>query len=481
MTRERASSSGQWFADVREAQLPWLSGYRALATAGPIVVAILAGMAMEIDALAAGGVIAATAAAVVSPLAGLGVLAFMMPLKPPQVIPAPGFTFILVGAILLGCLYRLPIDRPQPRANAPLLLLTAFVVYVGIQQLPELAAGYRSPDDHEVGFLFLQLLSGLGSIIAAAYVLRRRSPYPVLAMALAGAALAAIIAIGTYDNPATGPPLAGLVARPDRALRAVGPFGNPNYLGAFAAIVIASAAGLLANAPTKVVRSLILTTIVLVSSALLLSQSRSALVAVFAGLAALAFSRSRALAVPVVGLGIVVALVLYPAFVEWRLANEGVLRAAAITGSDEGRAAGALAGPQLFLSSPIFGIGFGHYTAMSVQVPGIHVPINAHNWYVTVLAEQGLVGTVLWGLLGIALIRAIRDRPAAARRVAIPVFVSLAAACLFLEAPTSFQTVALPSLVLVATLCCDWGGPGGEFPLRATSESASGRFTERTD
>jgi O-antigen ligase len=276
-------------------------------------------------------------------------------------------------------------------------------------------------------------------------------------MALAGAAVATLIAIATYDNPPAGPPLAGLVARPEHALRAIGPFGNPNYLGTFAAAAVATGAGLLAVVNSGRARGLVITVVLVAAVALLLSQSRGALVAAFVGLSALALTKSRVLALAIIGLGLLAAVVVYPAFVEWRLENLGVQRAADITGSDEARLEGVLAGPQLFLSSPIFGIGFGHYTAMSVQVPGIHTPINSHNWYVNVLAEQGLVGVFLWLLFAFTLVRAILRRPMNARLVAMPVLATLATASLFLEAPTSYPTVALPALVLVATLRADWG------------------------
>jgi O-antigen ligase len=174
------------------------------------------------------------------------------------------------------------------------------------------------------------------------------------------------------------------------------------------------------------------------------------------------------------------ALVVYPAFVEWRLVNlTGSASAAAfevMARSDEGRLAGVLAGLPLFLSSPIVGVGFGQYLAASVEVFGSQAVLGAHNWYVYVLAEQGVVGITLWLIVLVAVVAELRNRPSAPRRVGFAVFSSLAVASLFLEAPTSFQTVALPSLFLVAALVSDWGPPrdgedGAGTLIAATTDS----------
>ena len=440
----------------------WSRGSDApvLLAAGSITAAIVVGMAANAGPLATIAAIGAILAAIVSPAVGLAILAFTATLQPPAGVPAPGFASLLVGATLLGCVYRLPIDRPRPRANAPLLLLTAFVLYVTVQQLPEMASGYAGRQDHAVGYLFFQLLTGFGLVVAAVWVLSDRSPYPVIAMGLAGAATAALIAIVPYLAPAIGGPFINLAGHSEDVTRASGPFSNPNFMGASAAMAVAAAAGLLTSGRSRLMKGLLLGTTILLGWAVALSLSRGALITAVAGLAWLAVSRSRASAALVIVMGIVGALVIYTAFVEWRLVNlTGSASAAAFeltARSDEGRLLGVLASVPLFLSSPIVGIGFGHYLASSVQIIGNQTAVGAHNWYVYVLAEQGTVGIVLWVILLVALVAELRRRPPAPRRVGFAVLSALAAACLFLEAPTSFQTVALPSLFLVAALASDW-------------------------
>ena len=119
----------------------------------------------------------------------------MATLLSPSLVPAPGFAAAMVAAVLLGCVYRLPIERPRLRLSAPIVVILAILVSVTVQQVPEMLAGYGTAADHGVGYLYLQVLSGFGAVIASIWLLRDRSPLPVLAMVIAGAVTGALIAI----------------------------------------------------------------------------------------------------------------------------------------------------------------------------------------------------------------------------------------------------------------------------------------------
>jgi O-antigen ligase len=434
--------------------------YQALVLAIPVVVGIIVGMAFGIGPLTALATLGALIAAVVFPYAGVAILAFMAPLVAPSVVPTPGFGIVLVAAILLGCVYRLPIDRPQLRLGAPLLLLLGFILYVTVQQLPEMAAGYASPADHDVGYLYLQLLAGFGAIIAALWVIDGRTPIPVLGMAIAGAVMSAIVAVGPYVAPATAGWFAPLSGQTEDLARAIGTFSNPNFMGVSAAISLTATLGLLAGAESRRVRGLLLGAAVILAGAVLLSLSRGALVTAFAGLFGVAIARGWKAALTVAIAGLLGALVVYPAFVDWRLtaltgsASEAAFQAT--IKSDAGRLVGALAGISLFLSSPLVGVGFGHYLAETVRVTGGQVAVGAHNWYTYVLGEQGVVGTALWLSLFVFVIARVNKLPTRPRAVGIPVLVAFATASLFLELPTSFQTFAIPAIVVVSVLVGRW-------------------------
>ncbi len=433
--------------------------------------AILAGMALEFAPLTIIAALAAIVVALVAPAVGLALIAFMGPLQPPLVIPAPGFNAILVGAAVLGCVYRLPFDRPRISLTAPMLLLIGFVLYVAVQQTPEMVAGYTG----RVGYLsystFRELLTGFGTVLVAAYVLPRRSPFPFLAIVLGSAILAAVLAILTVNSPILGPPLAGLLTHTPDANRGIGPFGNANYFGLFEAIAMVTAIGLMFGTRSNLLRWVLLAASVVFGVGVALSLSRGAIIALAAGLACLAFSRARTR----IALGIAAGLlaaggVLFPIFLDWRLSitdgSDSAAAYSALAHSDAGREGAALAGPQLFLTSPLFGIGWGQYSEASAQFTGPGQHIVAHNWYISVLAEQGMVGIVLTTMLLVALVAALRTRPRFPRSVGFGALGAYAVGMVFLEAPTTFETSVLPILVIVAALAGDWTTPpwAGRLP-----------------
>jgi O-antigen ligase len=434
---------------------------------GPALViggAILAGMALESTPLTTVAALAAIFVALISPVVGLALIAFMGPLQPPLVIPAPGFNALLVAAAVLGCVYRLPIDRPRIRFNAPMLLLTGFVLYVAVQQTPEMVAGYTGSVGYLSYSLFRELVTGFGTVLVAAYVLPGRSPFPFLAIVLVSAILATVLAILTVNSPVVGPPLAGLLTHDVVAGRGIGPFGNANYFGLFEAIAIVTAVGLSFGIRSVPLRWVLLAASVAFGIGVALSLSRGAIVALVAGLACLAFSRARARIAVGITAGLLAAgLVLFPIFLAWRLSiTDGSASAASysvLAQSDAGREGAVLAGPQLFLTSPLFGIGWGHYLPMSPQFTGPGNSINAHNWYMSVLAEQGTVGIVLTTMLLVALVAALRTRPTFPRSVGFGALGAYAVGLLFLEAPTTFETSVLPILVIVAALASAWTTP----------------------
>lgn len=435
---------------------------------------ITAGVALGSGALSAVGGLLAMLVAIVAPEIGLAILVAVFSLKAPPSIPAPGLNMLLVGCLLFGCVLRLPIDRPRLRLNPSGWLLSAFVFYIFAQQLPDMLGGYTGDKGHQIGYYFLQVLTGFGTVIAAGYILRDRSPYPVLAMGLLGAAISAGTAVATFDNPAPGLPFGGLVAVADLSVRAAGPFSNPNYMGSFAAGTLVGALGLLTVTSFRLLKWLLVAMALLCVTALVESQSRGSMVAAFAGVAALVWLRSRRLALTIVGVGLVAAVAIYPAFVEWRLDNLRGSSAesgyAAMAESDENRLGGSLAGAQLFLAEPVFGVGFLQFVEKSMSIAGRQTGINAHNWYVNVFAEQGSIGGILWLGMMAAVLWEVRARQGVARTVGFAVFATFAVQFFFLESPTAYQTIGLPLLFLIAALTADWG----DLPVHQAPTSSKG-------
>ena len=433
-----------------------------LLAAGAISGGIVAGMYVGSGLLMTVAAVAALIAGLVVPPLGLLVVAFLGPLRPPPVIPAPGFNMLLVGAILLGSVYRLPLSRNRLFVSPPLLLLCAFVLYIFVQQLPDMAAGYAGARSHDTGFLFFQLLTGLGAVVAAGFVLRGRSPYPFFVALLISATFSAILGILTGGGGGSYAQLENILSTSDIGGRATGPFGNPNAYGQFLAYGVALAAGWIASTGSYRIRTGLLVAVAIMGYAISLSLSRGAIAALLAGLVALAFARSRRVGSLAAGVALLLVVVGYPLFVQNRLTTElGSASSAAVeelNQSDEGRLDAVLAGPELFATSPIFGIGFGEYKYASASVTEQGGGLVAHNWYGTVLAEQGLLGIVLWLLMLVMVATWLRSLPARPRSFGFAMLAATVVGCLFLQPPTSFQMSVMPILVLTGVLVGDLGG-----------------------
>jgi O-antigen ligase len=461
---------------------------RGLLLALAIGAAIVAGIAVRSAPLEIAASVVAFLAGIASPPVGLAVLAFMTPLKSPFAIPAPGFNTILVIAILLGSIYRLPIDRPSLRPNLPMLLLFGFLLYTTAQEVPAVVQGLGDAEAHHIGYLFVQLATLIGIVVAAAMVLRGRSPVPFLIAGLLGALVAVTLAIVVAALPAGS--AGNLVDLPNATSRPVGPFGDPNYFSLFEATAIAATLGIAVVSRSSRVRALLVLVAVVLALGIVIALSRSALVALAAGLIVLAFTRGRRFGLATIGVLAVLVFVAYPLFLEQRLAADaGALplaeASAGLQRSDAARLAAALVGPQMWASSPILGIGFGEYPLTTARYIGYS--IESHNWYANVLAEQGLVGVLLWlPMLAAVAARLLRQAPPA-RIVGLAVFATYVVGSAFLQPPLSVQTSAFAVIAIVGALVGDWsrfttpwvGTAPAAAPPEDTAPSGSERLAPR--
>jgi O-antigen ligase len=422
------------------------------AFSGAIVVTMALG-AGQLTLLAS---LAAIAAGLVSPALGVVILAFMGPLKSPAIVPAPGFNALLVGAVLIGCVYRLPFDRPRLRVSLPLLLTLVFTLYIFAQQLPEMLGGWQGEFGHLVGFQFVQLLTCVGALIATGIVVQDKRPWPFVTALVISATLVGLLAIETFNHPIPVGPIAYLVELSNDTARTVGPFGNPNYLGQYLASAAALGIALLAVGPGRLPRIALIACVTVMAVGLATSLSRGGVVALFAGLMVLAFAKSRRVGIALVVVGLPVALLAYGALSDQRAvgsAPPGASGYEALNENTDGRLSVVLEGPSLFATSPIFGIGYGQYRFQNDQ------QLVAHNWYASVLAEEGLIGIVTWSLLLLTVAMALRSRPPNARIVGFAVFGTVVVGMLFLELPTSFQASTLPAIALAVVLAANWLPP----------------------
>jgi O-antigen ligase len=98
--------------------------------------------------------------------------------------------------------------------------------------------------------------------------------------------------------------------------------------------------------------------------------------------------------------GALITAIAYPIFVDLRLGqtfgSAGQAGQGAQAESDNLRATQAVAAVKAFLEAPFLGHGFGTFGALSPKYSGQDVLTSAHNAYLKLAAEQGVVGLGLF-------------------------------------------------------------------------------------
>ena len=393
--------------------------------------------------------------ALLDPPTGLAVLVLLIPFREPAGFGPMGFDLVLGTGILLGCLARLPRDRPL-RLELLWAVLLGFGALATIQVL-------ATPSD----FLGQQMLSatlqlaglagGGAVLLAAQHLLRNRDPGPYLDLAVISGSVVAGLAIASQvSGGAVQAALSSVYGIGLLQDRAIGTFSNANYFGLFAAMTLLVAIHRASvGAPWR--RALTAGAAALISVAVLLSFSRGALLAAAFGVIALAFSRGKRLGIAAVCACVVTGILLYGSFSTARfdVTNPNQSYGAALLAqqsSDESRFVAGSVGLELFLHDPIFGIGFGQYHFVSPRYVAGSQATYSHDWYVNVLAEQGLVGISLMALAVILVSARVRRSAPARRGLAVSMLCAYAVGCLFTEAPGQLQTSGVAWLVVGAAL-----------------------------
>ena len=434
-----------------------------LALAAPLVMAML----LRSLTLFLGALGLVLFASVLSPISGMIALAFVGPFPRPLAVPTAGFYLAIVGAILLGIILRLPIERPRLNWPPPhVWAIGAFLAYAAVQLVVVLLDGPASSrsvaldSSSTIGPTFLQFMAGALTFVAAGLVVSGRSPYPIVASLLASAVLASMTAVG-QSLGAEGL-FGGLMGPPeDRNITAVdrvtGPFLDPNYFGAYLAIATTLGLACAVIARSTWMRAVTMAVSSLAGVGLILTLSRGALVALVAGIVTLAFTRGRRAGFLAIGSMLLATLIAWPFFADVRFAADPSRAQGGLVsqlGESSDRTGAWLGGVEAFLSSPIFGVGWGRL------VDEAATGIRAHNWYVTLLGETGIVGFILWALFIVSVALALRKRSRAARTVGYSVLAAWIVASLFIELPLVFAATGLALIALAVTIAAEW--PAGD-------------------
>lgn len=428
-------------------------GSRAQITLGVLMSMIyLLALGGQQDRIAIGVIAVGVCIAIVWPAAGLAMFAIIMPMREPEILVPVRFNAIMAGAITLGCVLRLPIDRLPLKVHPGIVLLLGYLV-ISALSIPPVVSGHPPDWTPSALNVLLRLSTGVALFLSATYLFKLMSTRAILGLALIGATLAALLALGDILDFLPFEGLTRGLVEDTGSSRASGTFTDPNFLGLYMATAAVFALGVLAAA--RPVKLLLVPVVLLLFACVALSYSRGAYVGAIAGVVVLAGLRNRVAGLVLLIVAGILAVTLYPAFLE---ARQGELlspidRYDMLRGQDT-RTTVAAAALAMFAAFPVFGVGFGvfHLASPSYIMGGAPDSTYSHNQYLNILAEQGIVGILLVAAIIVVVTVALARSRSPLRAAALAMGATYLAGSLFLHSATVFQSSSLIWLVIAAAL-----------------------------
>lgn len=306
----------------------------------------------------------------------------------------PGMENLGIPVLPLALLLALGvwvIER-QPKAfNSPTFIL--FVAFIVVAMISVAVNGW-------VGGALVQLTEFLPMLIAFVLVAQAaQSPRNVLRIMVTFVLCALVLAVHGIEQVELGAGWTGMPTVQDGRIQYVGIFSDPNDLAMVFVMSIPMALLLGARGGLLGLRRLWWwLAVALLLYGVYLTDSRGAFLAVMAMLGVWVWRRRGMVVASLLGVAGLAVLMMLPTRMQELDASEA---------SAYGRIDAWYEGTQMFVSNPIFGVGVGNFTE--------HNFLTAHNSFVLVLAESGIVGFTIWlALVGypfLMTLAVIRHRP----------------------------------------------------------------------
>lgn len=318
----------------------------------------------------------------------------------------PTLAAILIGFGWLGTL-RDPasLTRTMLHENRRALTLAgAFAVWLAVS-----LSWARRPE--VAGQVALEWVIATGLFVVVATATNRKASVRLVVAAFVGGAVVSV-AIGLLGLAGSADPTTTALEAADEANRLRGGSGDPNYLAAGLVPAIVLATSLLVSDRRPWARGLLIGSIGLLIVGLAATESRGGLIAaVVALVAALVLMRGRR--APLIAfLGLLVGMAAL-----WFAVNPAAWsRITAFDAQGNGRSDLWNVGWRIAKDHPVVGVGLGNFPVKApnyVRQPGqlefvnliAERPLVAHNVYLQLLAEAGIVGMAIFLLLLIACLR----------------------------------------------------------------------------
>jgi O-antigen ligase len=342
----------------------------------------------------------------IAPRAGILALIPLLPFQPGSLFGPHGPILADAIAIALSIMFRAALGRILvPAIARPAVWLAVALLVTTVFQttlvLPVFAAGIPLSVLSELDQIVIIVMVFVGSVV----FLRPAGVVPAMVAYLISFMTVSVVGILHFARPSIlhRLDLYWMVSADATRFRASGVLPGSNFLGLFVAIGLAWLIIIIAwyvrsGRVVPIVAGLIAGPIGTV--ALLLTLSRAAIVAAGFGVALATARGSFRVAVAMLVAGAIIAGIAYPIFLDLRLGqtygSAGQAGQGAQSDSDSLRATQAVAAVKAFLDAPFLGHGFGTFGALSPKYSGQDVLTSAHNAFLKLAAEQGIVGLALF-------------------------------------------------------------------------------------
>jgi len=429
--------------------------------------AIVAGIALRLpDTVVQGTALLALGVAALAPGAGLAVLAMTLPMREPPGFTPVGYPALLIAATAYGVLLTIVASKVRLRIGALGFLAVGYLAIAAVSIVPAISG---IDGDHLVDGIVRLVSVGMGFVLVAVSwsYFSRRDSRPHLVLAVLAAAIAGLVGILQYSaNGSAGVPIGGLIFDPPaggQISRVNGPFFNPNYFAIFLGLALVIALSLAATSGRMRILAL---ACIPIGAALVLTFSRGALLATGVGIVVLVWSRSRVAGLVLAAFAMVAIIVLIPSILLVREGPSFVPPPSDLRDeiSDTGRFEAMLSSFPIWRLDPVFGAGFGQYGAESAWFLRSSPATSSHNEYLSILAEQGLLGVAMFGALAGLVIARIGRGGRWSRELGLAPLVAYAAGWMIIEPLASLQTSGLIWLVVGAA------GAAATVPLSAPAK-----------
>lgn len=412
-------SASRHFYERNQDLLPALYGVLAMLTgagAGVLVMGVASPLGLLVIVLG----VAVLIATVVRIDWGLLVVIFIIYTRLSDVavkyhgVPDVAKSFILVLAIAMAARWILYSNERPHGWGRPALVIALFGM-VGFASL-FYASDFTEAQAAAVEFFKDGVVAVIITMLLQRGLMFRRIIWTLLAAGILLGTLSVYQYLtGTFDNTYGGfaqAPVQNIVGATNDH-RAAGPIGDPNYYAQMMLVLVPLALDRLWNERRRPLRLIALWALAVCSLAIILTFSRGGFVSLVVMLVVMVIYRRQQLAnwLPALAVGLVLLQFVPSTYTDRMQTLVKVIpgyRSGTTVRQDaalRGRASELLIATQMFYDYPLLGVGLGNYSvryqeySRRLGMDPRAEPRDAHNLYLEIAAETGLLGLAAFGLL----------------------------------------------------------------------------------